>query len=853
MAILSGAMVAMFSSSKGGTVSPQISQQAYYVAESGKRYAIQAFLNNQDNDTAFVNALRIGQSFPINSDRFAISMEGYWFNKMTSTSNFNRVTVSPFGDFPGVLKTGSLSGYIQIPGISGLVRYTSSSYNGGTKTVTFNLPSNVTGTSSAGKVFPAFPAAAQTVDATEMGEDPDSGDVIIPVAATQTNAFPAINGIVSLADTAGNTWVLIYRKKNANGRLEGVQYPVGMAFPPGGIAVAANTAVVLGRHAIFTSTGTSGTGSFQSTQTIRIHQPLNATNIFKKIQGGIDFNSSSDINKLTSLLGTHGINDNALQVLSTNETYSYTSFSGGDPVFQQESLSAVKWSDTSFPVDFLKTIWEKSAYKLSYDLQVKIKFTETEDDTDIAPVNHPGCYMPGLSFRVNDPKVGNVGQATYYGLSLMRGIKGLEQHPQSGGGGCGGSAYTYTENDDITDNFFTDHNSTSSAAAITACPGSSFTPTNWNDDPPLDGIPYLLLWQKDISTDAAGNPVGTGGCGGGGDYSPWEWLAYMPLVEVQPVTVYRYTYAGIDSYYEGQIAASNRPSHVTYSGESFVVWKLKDKFGVLGTTVLQGVQILGSPGPSQIVVRDPATVVKSEPTTAYPHGLPMSKFNGATVPVGYIWRPADYMENYKSVVNYKIYPKAWVTLMVRVYEMEGDLDCNPATGNAGGLERVNAVSAFISDPDGAPGNVKNPKDSIRLPHPRGIVKWPEKGDYFTTIIWKGLDANGSVHADTGYTSKLVPNPGYTGCGGTGVNIKLVEKGFDNVHDPLEVYTATYTTQNYFQAGSAFNNSEFGLHTLGISSDPSKSASDRETVYFDDFYWSIWEGGASGIFPGLQEQ
>ena len=33
--------------------------------------------------------------------------------------------------------------------------------------------------------------------------------------------------------------------------------------------------------------------------------------------------------------------------------------------------------------------------------------------------------------------------------------------------------------------------------------------------------------------------------------------------------------------------------------------------------------------------------------------------------------------------------------------------------------------------------------------------------------------------DTGYTSKLVSNPGYSGCGGSGSKIKLVEKGKDN--------------------------------------------------------------------------
>jgi hypothetical protein len=85
----------------------------------------------------------------------------------------------------------------------------------------------------------------------------------------------------------------------------------------------------------------------------------------------------------------------------------------------------------------------------------------------------------------------------------------------------------------------------------------------------------------------------------------------------------------------------------------------------------------------------------------------------------------------------------------------------------------------------------------------------------------------------------------------------VEKGKDNVGDNLVTYTAAYTTEDYgpyfTNTSATYNVAEFGLHSLGINSDTDNSEDDRETVYFDDFYWSLLEGGATGIFPGIQEQ
>ena len=852
MAVLSAAMVGMFSSSTVGTVSPQISQQAYYLAESGLAYAAQRYHKHDGNDTAFVNDLNLGGSIPLGNDSFALDLDGYWFDNNSSGSS-GTITVSPFGSFPDNVTAG-LSGYIQIPvsGGTSVERFTNTIWSGAN--LRFALNGSVSYT--AGDVFPAFLASAQTVTASEIGQDPDlANDVLTPTDTAHLAIFPEVNGIINFTDAAGNDQLLVYRLKK-DGKLRGLQYPKGVSFSFSGVSVNSNTPVVLGKHAVISSTGIAGTGSLQSTQTVKMHQPLSTVELYKKVEGGIDFNDAGDAGKISSKLGTHAIEGGALKVTSTEQTYSYTNYTQDGhtgPVLHSESLAVVNWDHHSFETNFLKQLWEKSGNKLTYDLQAKVKFTETEDDTDSAPINHPGCYMPGLSFRIRSPKAGNFGQATYYGLSFLRGLQGLEEHEESSGS-CGGSSYSFTENDDITDNFFNDHSDTTNASEIQACPDSAFTPTNWNDDPPLDGIPYIMLWQKDVSTNAAGDAVNTGGCGGGADYSPWEWLAYSPLVDAARVRIYHYKIGSTHFFYEG---ANSDAGIAPFYVNEYWSWKLKDRYNILSTTTLEGVEILGSPGPSNVIIRDPANYVHNavDPANPTDPGDPVNTFDGTTTcPVGFIRVPTISNEERKSDYNYKIYIKPWATILVRVYEMEGNLDCDTGTGDAEGNERVNAITAFITDPDGKAGTLGYPKDDVRDAVPRDTIKWTYEGDYFSQIVWTGLRNSGGpvFDGETGYTSHTVQNPEASGCGSASADIKLVEKGKDNEGDNVIVYTGTYTTADYFQLANTYDVSEFGLHTLGINGE-STDPDNQEVAYFDDFYWLLWEGGQSSLFPGVREQ
>ncbi|MFZ5563686.1 MAG: hypothetical protein ACOZBW_06500, partial [Thermodesulfobacteriota bacterium] len=667
---------------------------------------------------------------------------------------------------------------------------------------------------------------------------------------------------------------LVYDRLNGT-TLQGLRNVPGKEpLPAGGVNIAAGTPVVLGRYAAITSRGIVARNTGQET-TVRLtlNQPLDTADIMRMIS-----NTTPGEQSAVSVLGTHALQaDSSLKVTSTADTYSF--IETDNPTLQQESVAAQNWalSGMTGGNSFLKELWLRSNKRLSYETQVKVKFTETEDDNTPTFVNHPGNYMPGIAFRLR--RVGpHPGQSTYYGMSFMRGITGRTQH--STDSGCGETTWR-SEDDDISDNLFEGHESNSAFTYTSTCPDSDFAPSTWDDDRPLDGIPYLIFWQKDLSTNADGSPLSTG-CGGSvpEGYSPFEWLAYMPLVTVEKRTIYQYDntirarvygniyYGGNETGFPGgefnlaacQARGMNNDDvqsvrvasgytltlyeHDNFGGRSLsrtsdygdlgliwdglwnwanktsslkvtgppslsapwydgpvagqipsytrTAWKLTDPYGMFKTYTVDGVEILGLPGARTVM----------DPATAFTAGGPKPVANAA-----YIVFPGSSSSADKRDLNYRLYLKEWATVGLQIFEMEGDLDCNITTGT-GGVERINAVSAFFGSNAiaGTESQAANSwKDGNRKAYPASTaanyltypVKWLNDGAYFTQAVWDGLGIQNTDEprfpTAGGYTSKLVPNPyGGSGCGGN-TNIKLVEKGKDLEGDNTHIYSATFLT------------------------------------------------------------
>jgi len=933
--IMTGGIVSMYSSSTIPLTESALAQSAFYQAEAGVSHMWKAFADHtNDNhvlvdDQGFFDDLYLDNQIILGNNSFEFDAEGYWFkNEDISDDNGLDITVTSWGQFPrSLINAAGTTGYLEIS-IAGnaqtIVSYNDYSYNDVTGEITFE---NINATPILNEpVFPVCRSSSSTqyLMPTLIGQasNSDSTDDIQMDGFSNMNAFPNINGLVTFQDASGNGWLLLYEKKDGN-TLTGLHHIAGMTVPQGGIEIAGDTNFTIGKYADFTITGHAGgtnSNNAIASQTLVLHQPLQSTKFYTRVTGGKSFDGDTNLETdFDELIGEHTIvtedGNAALRVDGTDETYSYVT--NNIEVFQAESLIAANINEMMGENDFLENLWRQSNNMLSYDLQAKIKFTQDEDDnSETSPTNYPGNYMPGISFRTKCEDNTDYTTCSYYGVSLMRGIQGITM-TESGGNGCGGSDI-YAESDEIPDYLYENHGGNYN---FTVCDTDY---DGWNDKPPLDGIPYLVLWQKDVTETAAG-------CGD--EVSPWNWLTYTPLVEYKPTTIYYYepligefewenivggangtsTFNAPGFITEGTTADGNDvrntknfrepssgcggPSYRSYR-RSYAAYKLKDKYNLFITTTPENPpdpdyskEILGhhppdpfNPGQPDGLVYDSSTqanpddeTAPSKPTT------PVSKWNSSDAddtPVGFIIDPS-FVENvvvndqndeitaaeFKGRANYRIYPKAWTTVLARLVELEGDFDCDADNG----LERVNAISAYLADTAGDnSGSYGYVKDKVRRPYTRATseddIKWPEDGDYFTTVVW----GEGLTDPIEAYSSKTVQRPSWveilTGCGNPNV-LNIVGSGDeDSEGDFLNAYTGHFTTENYGSsnppAGAPWtwdthNIYEMGMHTVGITNDteytPDDSEFNAETCYFDDFYWAYYRGGAVSVFPGIIEQ
>jgi len=819
VAILGSAMVTLFSSSSTGTVRFAYAQKAQYLARSGLNYALSRVAVHRDSNLNIlrqdlVDSLFLGQAFPVGNDSFTLSASVNWLEEssVANSTTGSLVATAPggmgIGSLPGDFLAGSDSGELSIAVSGGIgstyqtVSYDSYSVGGGSVTFTLN-PAATAPPEDNASVYPvARVNGNQTISPVSIGSE-SSSDLNI---SGNLSILPGVQGTF-IASTADGVEVFLQYDylDRANSRLVGLHCPPGVSDFTG--VLNDDAVMVFNEFATFTSTGTVSMGSDSVSRSMTLFQPMTAVQLYRTIEGQM---TAGDVR---SVIGLHeGVEIDGDTAIKVSQTEMVISAFIPEDVYMQESLGVMNWGTDPNP---LETLWEGSTNKLRYDLQTKIRFTDAEDDlSESEPLNHPGNYMPGVSFRVKGPLGGSSSDYSYYGFSIMRGIEGRSDHTV--GSGCDEEIY-YTEDDDIPDTFYEDHGSTTVADTI-ECEG--FQENNWDDTPPLDGIPCLILWQKDA----------TGYSSGCDTYSPWERMAYAPLLDHEEVYVHYETVwdgsQNVEVVYEG-----------SSGGEPILVWKLTDKYNLFKTYDVEGITVLGLPGAE--VVRDPATKTEEDPV-----GKPVA--GGANGPVGYIRPPgcdeeddSQQCRTNKAIYNYRIYPKEWITLMVNIYETIPA--CQPD-------RRVNVIVAYFASPGtdvgSSFGNVSS-TDLNRKKLDRGTIKWPDQGDYFTQVVWgRGLDDE-----KKGYSSETFV---YAAIGCAEAVHKLVEIGYDGAGDPTMVYSPTFTTEDYnFYTQDI---PEFGAHTLGINASATLSAEERETAYFDDFAWRFTQGtGAVVAFPGITTQ
>ncbi len=379
-AALGAAMLPLTSTSTLNQVMANRSARAYFLAESGYRYAASRYMNAGDESAKDATLEEMNNqgiyTLSLNNDGlFHLNIFPYYFITTSDPNGGTTLDTKVPGSFPpdltltlGRLKIGT-----------NYYDYSGSSRHGPYVTFVTARP------------MPSVPVGTNvfSVAITTNEEQPVSkGDSLILEAGSGV-AFPHRNGTFAV-----NGHIYSYKERSDN-RLIGIDDPDNPNMMP--FSVAANSDIDLQKFVELHSEGTFGQGSMSTTREIIYYVPIGWV-LRGASAGKTEWRDTFDDKTHwfeeddgTSILGSHGIvpvdGDMALKVTAADRI----------PIFLRGSLVPLNWVTTDAN---LASSWALAGNLLSYDAQVKIK-------VDRAPY-----FMAGLSFRLDE--MGNS-----YGASFL--------------------------------------------------------------------------------------------------------------------------------------------------------------------------------------------------------------------------------------------------------------------------------------------------------------------------------------------------------------------------------------------------------------------------------------------------
>ena len=524
----------------------------------------------------------------------------------------------------------------------------------------------------------------------------------------------------------------------------------------------------------------------------------------------------------------------------------------------------------------------------------KVAFTE---DTDNAEDNPQGTYMPGIVFRARESETYS-GVKEYYGLSFMRALfqQGRVSDPDA---------------DDIPDQYLLQDHGTNdeipSSVLDDICVADYEPSPNWNDTPPISGVPYMILWQQAF------------------DFDQWDgiwirnsdlyvdWLSYVPLCKVTQVTIYHY-----------ESGTSEIPDSVpcepcaACTPKEWRTWRYSEGWGdyyypddppccIAKNRIGSGRE--WHDGERRHYIDYECTLYDCTGSCynpdccgevmVYPEGWYLGRIPGDPR------SPTSYENAYKLEIHEEygdILKHELVTVngSDQVFSLIGRIDDeldiirDPTTmvpGLSGSdayrgdpvedaafifpgqsvsfqsahnyrvylkpwvtvMARIIEMKGDFYDEDGSGcGNSEDERINVIQAwfgepdtYPRGQIRWPDKySSSLSEMIWP----------DRAYTSKMDE----VRTGWVTSSRRLVGRGDDeytnnaNKRSPY-VYTNQLTSAGYGDYSSDNQPAEIGLHTFGID-----AAGDdeelKDKVYFDDFALRVFEyGQATGVLAGVQSE
>lgn len=409
MASLGAAMTSFISSASSSQIGSNFAQRAYFLAESGFRYAASEFLaaDVAVNAAAKENMLMNlnGKSFILNGNNGSFSIIIYPFYYRT-TANYvigaGGSTPAIATEVPGTLdplyNPAPTSGYLKIGNL--FYQYNSTSYTAGSPNVTFNLTSPLT---VAVDQYQTISLAALKSTATNS-----LPSTTIILDSNASSAFPLINGNFTIEGltgaNAGRIWTYTRR---VGPTLFDIRALNDQTVNLNNITINSTTNyIVLAKFAKIRSTGIYAAGTNMVTQReILYNAPIGwvsagAPSFGTPVTDTFDnlANFPSSINGQDTSVGNHAIasvdGSNAMDVTSV-----------------QYELFAGYWSARIFDWNAagadLAQAWYAAGRTLSTDLQVKVRLQS----------NVP--FMAGIGFKAQSNSGGT--DVETYGVSFIRG------------------------------------------------------------------------------------------------------------------------------------------------------------------------------------------------------------------------------------------------------------------------------------------------------------------------------------------------------------------------------------------------------------------------------------------------
>jgi prepilin-type N-terminal cleavage/methylation domain-containing protein len=404
MGILSAAMLPMFASSKLSQVYADQGAKAYFLAESGFRYAASVYLNAADDAakyTALTNLNRKTCTLLNNDGSFNLIVYPYWYR--TATASGSALTVGLPGEFDTAVSLPS-TGYLKV----GNTYFSYAGSSGGTSSsnaLTFtSVTPTLTGVTSATDVYNVvLPSATQTV--TQKGT--------LTLNATGVSILPLVNGNFMLdpapTGTLGST-AYTYEKRTGT-TLSGVDLVdtsktwTNLALTSGAITTVGTTKIVLSKYLRLSSTGTYGGSNKEIIYNVPIGWARGTEfakkqhlNTFSGAAGSAPSNFFA-----TGMLGSMSIQSNpsgtALKISAVSTPAWYSGISA--------ALINFNWGTTDTN---LGQAWLDAQGLLTYDVQVKVQDSPKVD----------GKYAIGILTKSNGVVVNGNNDLNSYGISFMR-------------------------------------------------------------------------------------------------------------------------------------------------------------------------------------------------------------------------------------------------------------------------------------------------------------------------------------------------------------------------------------------------------------------------------------------------